>query len=250
MSIAISSGHSLFVRGARGVLDERDENVRVADRVAAILRARGVAVAVFHDNTSRTVANNIGSIVNWHNRQNRNRDVSVHFNAFRTTSNPMGTECLHRNQPTLATQVSAAMARGGRFINRGPKQRSNLGFLNRVSRPAVLLEVCFVDSSADAALYRQHFENICQEIATSISGTGGGGVTTPPPGTARPVVRQGSRGAAVTELQRLLNTRGERLATDGIFGPLTDAAVRRFQRSQGIGVDGIVGPITWGRLLS
>ena len=249
MSIAISSGHGLHVRGARGVLDERDENVRVTDRVAAILRSRGVACAVFHDNTSRTVSANIGAIVNWHNRQSRTRDVSVHFNAHRQTTQPVGTECLHRNQPALAAQVSAAMARGGGFRNRGAKQRSNLGFLNRAARPAVLLEVCFVDSTADAALYRQHFERICQEIASAISPGSGGGTVSPPAGS-RPVLRQGSRGVEVIELQRLLNNRGERLATDGIFGPLTNAAVRRFQTAQRIGVDGIVGPITWGRLLA
>jgi hypothetical protein len=34
--------------------------------------------------------------------------------------------------------------------------------------PAVLLEVCFVDSYADAELYRQHFDSICTRIAEVI----------------------------------------------------------------------------------
>ena len=250
MRIAISSGHSLHVRGARGVLDEVDENRRVVDRVTAMLRANNVAVESFHDNTSRTVAANIGAIVAWHNGRQRDRDVSVHFNAFRTTDQPMGTECLHRSQAALAARVSTAMARGGGFRDRGPKHRTNLGFLNRVARPAILLEVCFVDSSHDARLYRANFEAVCREIAASISG-GSIGPSPPPPAGARPVIRQGSRGDAVREAQTLLNRRPSnrsRLVEDGVFGPLTDARTREFQHHERIVVDGVIGPVTWGRL--
>lgn len=38
------------------------------------------------------------------------------------------------------------------------------------------------------------------------------------------------------------------LREDGIFGPLTDEAVREFQRKNGLTVDGIVGPKTWDKL--
>ena len=49
-------------------------------------------------------------------------------------------------------------------------------------------------------------------------------------------------------LQHLLRARGSGLKVDGIFGVVTEEAVRRFQGNQGIGVDGIVGPVTWSRL--
>jgi peptidoglycan hydrolase-like protein with peptidoglycan-binding domain len=38
------------------------------------------------------------------------------------------------------------------------------------------------------------------------------------------------------------------LLQDGVFGPVTEARVRAFQKNEGIQVDGIVGRITWGRL--
>jgi peptidoglycan hydrolase-like protein with peptidoglycan-binding domain len=42
---------------------------------------------------------------------------------------------------------------------------------------------------------------------------------------------------------------GAGLAVDGIFGPLTQAAVQNFQATHGLVVDGIVGPRTWNTLV-
>jgi N-acetylmuramoyl-L-alanine amidase/Putative peptidoglycan binding domain len=168
MDIVISSGHGLKVRGAKGVLDEVDEARKVTDRVAELLRAAGVGVKVFHDNTSATVSANLSAITGYHNSQKRDRDVSVHFNAFQTTSKAMGTECLYVSQQSLAAKVSAAMANAGKFTNRGAKKRTDLAFLNRCAKPAVLIEVCFVDSSHDARLYRENFEAVCRGIAEAI----------------------------------------------------------------------------------
>jgi len=60
------------------------------------------------------------------------------------------------------------------------------------------------------------------------------------------ILQQGSSGAAVRELQHLLDLAGRRppLVEDGDFGPATDAAVRWFQRLHGLVVDGIAGPAT------
>ena len=96
--IVISSGHGKYVRGASGILDEVDEARRVVERVADGLRVHGVDVKVFHDETSHSQNENLDTIVNYHNAQTRDLDVSVHFNAYVETAKPMGTEVLYVTQ--------------------------------------------------------------------------------------------------------------------------------------------------------
>ncbi|HET7474564.1 MAG TPA: peptidoglycan-binding protein [Dermatophilaceae bacterium] len=64
-----------------------------------------------------------------------------------------------------------------------------------------------------------------------------------------PLVRKGASGHPVKTLQHLLRAHGHGIDADGIFGPLTDAAVRAFQGDEGLAVDGIVGPHTWGAVI-
>jgi peptidoglycan hydrolase-like protein with peptidoglycan-binding domain len=63
------------------------------------------------------------------------------------------------------------------------------------------------------------------------------------------MLRTGSSGEAVEALQKKLLAMGINPGpVDGIFGPKTDAAVRRFQEREDLQVDGIVGPQTFGAL--
>jgi Putative peptidoglycan binding domain len=56
---------------------------------------------------------------------------------------------------------------------------------------------------------------------------------------------------AVRELQLRLRRLGDRPGPiDGLYGPMTEAAVERFQRSHGLAIDGVVGSQTRGRLLA
>ena len=57
------------------------------------------------------------------------------------------------------------------------------------------------------------------------------------------LLRIGSRGPAVAEVQRMLG-----IVADGVFGRQTRRAVRSFQAAHGLEVDGVVGPITRGAL--
>lgn len=56
--------------------------------------------------------------------------------------------------------------------------------------------------------------------------------------------KRGSTGAVVKQIQKAL-----KLISDGHFGPLTEEAVKDFQRENGLKVDGIVGPSTLSLLI-
>jgi peptidoglycan hydrolase-like protein with peptidoglycan-binding domain len=75
--------------------------------------------------------------------------------------------------------------------------------------------------------------------ASGLTGAGAG---------PKPMLRFGSQGPAVSGLQSLLNGQGASLVVDGIFGALTQGAVRAFQSVASLVVDGVVGPQTWGAL--
>ena len=62
-------------------------------------------------------------------------------------------------------------------------------------------------------------------------------------------LKNGDLGAAVRELQTLLNKYGYSLTVDGKFGPKTENAVKQFQSSKGLMVTGICSEGTWDALL-
>lgn len=63
------------------------------------------------------------------------------------------------------------------------------------------------------------------------------------------VLRSGSSGEAVEALQKKLLGQGINPGPiDGVFGPKTEDAVKRFQERSGLSADGIAGPNTFGAL--
>ena len=92
-------------------------------------------------------------------------------------------------------------------------------------------------------------------------GEGGGGaydldiylaswVNTVSGGGGTPQITAGATGPAVARMQGLLNDWGAapQLVTDGVFGPLTTAALEAFQRGHDLTADGICGPLSWAAL--
>ena len=88
---------------------------------------------------------------------------------------------------------------------------------------------------------------------TPIPNYGSSFKVTPDPSqpTAEPVIRSGSMGEAVTKLQTRLLELGYYTGTvDGLTGPGTKAAVKKFQQQNGLDADGVCGPATAAVLFS
>ena len=72
-----------------------------------------------------------------------------------------------------------------------------------------------------------------------------------PDNQSRSVLRRGDRGEDVRKLQQTLTLKGHlgKNQSDGIYGSMTEAAVRKFQVEEGLAVDGIYGPKTAQKML-
>lgn len=259
--VNISSGHSINCQGAADIINEVTEARKVVDRVYEIIKASGKQCYKYHD-TSSSSTQNLVNIVNWHNGFNDGVDVSIHFNAYAHVDKPMGTEVCYYSNSSLATAVSKEIATAGGFIDRGAKQRTGLYFLKHTNKPAILIEVCFVDSVADVNLYRANFERICQAIAKTLIGN----IVVPTPTTPAPTPKPAptptpkpSGDAWIRSLQAELNAQGFRdsngnkLVVDGIAGAKTLSAcptlrigargniTKLMQQKIGVVADGIFG---------
>ena len=259
--VNISSGHSINCQGAVDIINEVTEARKVVDRVYEIVKASGKQCYKYHD-TSSSSTQNLVNIVNWHNGFKDGVDVSIHFNAYTHVDKPMGVEVCYYSNSSLATAVSKEIATAGGFIDRGAKQRTGLYFLKHTNKPAILIEVCFVDSVADVNLYRANFERICQAIAKTLIGN----IVVPTPTTPAPTPKPApkptptlSGNAWVRSLQAELNAQGFRdsngnkLVVDGIAGSKTLSAcptlkvgargniTKLMQQKVGTTADGIFG---------
>jgi len=178
MKIVMSSGHGKYIRGASGPLpwglDEVNEARRVVEQVATNLRAMGVETICYHDDVSHSQSENLTRIVDFHNAQgSHDFDISIHFNAYQvTTTTARGCEVLYVSSSgmELADEIVDKVCDASGLINRGPKKRTDLKFLNATDEVSALVEVCFVDAKPDCDLYRKEFEIICEAIASGIAG--------------------------------------------------------------------------------
>lgn len=151
-----------------------------------------------------------------------------------------------------------------------------LAILRQTAMPAVLTETGFMDvwesaqKMLDPGFVAAEAEACCRGIcrylgvrykAPAASG-GGEGNKAPssgqePSGDAAPaytrllkLISPNMQGDDVEAVQRALIATGADIAADGIFGPATERAVRRYQNAKGgLAVDGQVGPQTWAALL-
>ncbi|MCL1819118.1 MAG: N-acetylmuramoyl-L-alanine amidase [Oscillospiraceae bacterium] len=180
MKIVISSGHGKHVAGASGYIDEVTEARRVVPKAAEYMRQMGAVVTEYNEDTAKNKTDNLNTIIKFHNSCSRDFDVSIHFNAVEGLRDAgIGVETLYFDGNTqtkaIASRVSKAISKaGGLILRRGDGTlASTLGFMRLTNKPAILVEVCFVNSKADVDLYKKNFDAICRAIASAVIGSDG-----------------------------------------------------------------------------
>lgn len=148
----------------------------------------------------------------------------------------------------LAYDVSSEMAKAIPVNNLGVSTLADIGVLDNVRCPSVLIENGFMTNLTEARLMLDpDFTAACGEGGTKgVCMYTNVAYVSPPyyPGT----LRQGNRGKNVLLLQYLLILNGYEIDPDGIYGSQTTEAVRKFQADNGITQDGIAGRVTFGLL--
>lgn len=100
--------------------------------------------------------------------------ISIHRNSFPTDNVVSGVESLVYSlsgiKYEMAKNINAQLETIG-FVNLGVKARPNLIVLRKTKMPAVLVEVGFINSDVDNALFDSHFYDIAQAIAGGILDT-------------------------------------------------------------------------------
>ncbi|HCQ6002233.1 TPA: N-acetylmuramoyl-L-alanine amidase [Clostridioides difficile] len=168
MKIAIVPGHTLSGKGtgAIGYIDEGKENRMLTDLIVKWLKQGGATVYTGKVDKS---SNYLAEQCQIANKQDVDLAVQIHFNANSTTLNPMGTETIYKtnNGKVYAERVNEKLATV--FKNRGAKSDTRgLYWLSHTKAPAILIEVCFVDSKADTDYYIRHKDIVAKLIAEGI----------------------------------------------------------------------------------
>ena len=166
MKIAINAGHTLkgIGTGASGILKETTENRKIAQKVIQLLKEVGHEVI---DCTIDESTNDLKDAVIRANNANVDLFCSIHLNA----GGGNGTETYIYKKGGEAEEIAKKMnllvSKSCNFSDRGVKE-ANFYVLKYTKAPAVLLEVCFVDSSEDKE--KLNDELVAKAIIQAITG--------------------------------------------------------------------------------
>ena len=155
--IGIDMGHNSHVSGASALLDEVTENRKVGNEVISLLKEEGYKVIDCTDNSGTTESEELANRISKMNAQKLDLSISIHFDA----GGGSGTSVYYNSKAgnSLAygflSKVSQSCGFNSRTISLhdGSDGGESFYVLKHNNNPAILLEVCFVDSSKDKSLY-------------------------------------------------------------------------------------------------
>lgn len=172
--------------------------------------------------------------------------ISHHFNAGGGTGfEAFGFTTPAKKRDELNKKYYNHFIKQVNYRDRGLK-RANFAVLRETRMPAILIENLFLDNSKDANYIKSEsgFERIVSSHVDAMLHLTG--KSRPPTSKGMgnfSYLSSGSQGNDVRILQVSLNTFGFNAgAVDGSFGPITDKALRAFQKASKIAVDGSFGP--------
>lgn len=168
MKIAIDLGHGVGTdRGAVGTIAEETIINDVGSLVINKLKVLGYEVVEVRPAAATSVGNSLEQRTNKANTNNVDLYVSIHANA----GAGVGTEIFTYNRKEFkqAIDVLANIVNLG-FTNRGIKDGSNLYVIKNSKAAAMLIEVCFVDSTDTERYNRIGPEKIANAIVSGLVG--------------------------------------------------------------------------------
>lgn len=168
MKIILNAGHTAkgAGSGAVGYINESEETRKVVSLIRYYLRGKGHDVILANVDKAESQAAYLYGVAR---KANKHEDadlfVSVHFNA----GGGHGCECYtwQGKESRAAVGVCEELSALG-FRNRGVKDGSHIYVISKTKMPAVLVEVCFVDSLADSKRYKKLGSKVAQAITRGI----------------------------------------------------------------------------------
>ena len=175
MIIGLDMGHTLSGAGtgARGYVEETVKNREAGNRLMAMLKEKGHTVI---NCTVDKSSNDLYDRVRKANAQKLDLFVSLHLNAFKSTTSEMGVETHIYNgnysgkeaNRKYAQAIQTALVQDIKWIDRKVKE-SNFYVLRETVAPAVLVELGFCDSQGD--MNKWNTEKIAAALFRGITGT-------------------------------------------------------------------------------
>lgn len=167
--IVLDAGHGGANPGAvYNGRQEKDDVLALTLAVGDILERNGVDV--YYTRTSDVYESPLQKAMEG-NAVGADYFVSIHRNSSPYPNQYTGVESLVYNRYSeagrLAQNINEQLEQVG-FVNQGVNERTNLVVLNRTQMPAVLVEVGFINTDADNALFDERFDEIAQAIADGI----------------------------------------------------------------------------------
>ena len=260
VKIAIDAGHGMNTPGKRTPSGEREWSFNNKVAIAAIAKLntyQNVQILRLDDATGKTDVP-LTTRTDRANAWKADVLVSCHHNAHtgkwgshggvETYTFPSASQ----NSRDVATLIHSLVVKAMVLRDRG-KKTMNLHMLRESKMPAILVEGGFMDSTTDIGALRSdkrlkaQGEAIGQGLAAYFNLKLKVNASTPTPPTVA-VYQYGDKGSAIGSLQKELNKLGYKLIVDNIFGTAVLAAVKDFQKKNGLAVDGKVGPLTQAKI--